>query len=167
MALYKKLVGAAVLTALAYSVGFSEDKADTTKQESKELKPQTVCPVMGKPIDSSAFIDIQGQRVYFCCPGCEKKLKADPDKYFKKAADNNVLFENIQTRCPVSGEEIDKTQYVDWNGRRIYFCCKKCVASFTKQPKLYLSNLDKPSDSGSGERSESPESESHDGHNHH
>lgn len=167
MELYKKLIAVALAVAFASASSYSADKIDSTKAILIELKPQTLCPFMGKPIDSSAFLDIHGQRVYFCCPGCEKKLKADPDKYFKKAAENNVLFENIQSKCPVSGEEIDKKQYVDWNGRRIYFCCKKCVASFTKQPKLYLSNLDKPADAKSDEKSESHDSEMHDMHDHH
>jgi YHS domain-containing protein len=111
----------------------------------KELKPQTVCPVMGGKIDSAYYTDIQGQRVYHCCPMCSKKLKADPDKYFKKAAEQGVLFENIQTTCPVSGEKLeDKSVYTDYEGRRIYFCCKKCRGTFAKDPAKYLEKLDAP-----------------------
>ena len=44
---------------------------------------QTTCPVMGKPIDKSVFKEYQGQKVYFCCPGCIEKFKADPEKYTK------------------------------------------------------------------------------------
>ena len=28
-----------------------------------------------------------------------------------------------QTKCPVTGEDIDKDAYVDYQGKRIYFCC--------------------------------------------
>jgi YHS domain-containing protein len=96
----------AIIAVLAFTAG-AEDVKETAKAESpKKLKNQTHCPVMGGEIDSTAYTDIQGQRVYHCCPGCSKALKADPDKYFKKAAAEGVLFENIQTTCPVGGEEL-------------------------------------------------------------
>ena len=45
---------------------------------------QTVCPVMGGAIDKAVFIEHEGQKVYFCCPGCEDKFKAEPAKYMTK-----------------------------------------------------------------------------------
>ncbi len=108
-----------------------------------ELKMQTRCPVMGGVIDSTAFTDIQGQRVYHCCAGCSKMLEADPDKYFKKAAADSVLFENIQVACPVSGEPLEeKSVYADYEGRRVFFCCENCVGSFAEDPHKYLKRLD-------------------------
>ena len=118
---------------------------ETPKESPKQLHSQTLCPVMGGKIDSTVFADIQGQRVYFCCKGCPEKMKADPDKYFKKTAAEGVLFENIQATCPVSGEKLEnKTIYSDYDGRRIYFCCKQCVADFNKDPQKYLTAMDKP-----------------------
>ncbi|MDD4050523.1 MAG: YHS domain-containing protein [candidate division Zixibacteria bacterium] len=118
---------------------------ETPKEAPKQLHNQTICPVMGSKIDSTVYIDIQGQRVYFCCKGCPDKMKADPDKYFKKAAAEGVLFENVQTTCPVSGEKLtDKSAYTDFDGRRVYFCCKKCVGDFNKDPQKYLTAMDKP-----------------------
>lgn len=118
---------------------------ETPKAAPKQLHNQTVCPVMGYKIDSTVYADIQGQRVYFCCKGCPEKMKADPDTYFRKAAAEGVLFENVQTTCPVSGERLkDKTVYTDYEGRRIHFCCRKCVTDFDKDPKKYLAAMDKP-----------------------
>jgi YHS domain-containing protein len=109
------------------------------------LHNQTVCPVMGKPIDSSVYTDIQGQRVYFCCKSCVDKVKADPDKYFKAAAAEGVLFQNIQKTCPISGEALtDHDVYTDFEGRRIYFCCMKCEKSFSADPQKYLKAMDAP-----------------------
>ena len=107
--------------------------------------PQTKCPVMGGKIDSSYFTDIQGQRIYHCCNGCSAKLKADPDTYFKKAADEGVVFENIQTTCPVNGKKIDKALFVDYQGRRVYFASEKCMKKFSKEPAKYLAKLDEQS----------------------
>ena len=130
---------------MTFSNGYAvEQTATPAPSAPKALKSQTLCPVMGNKIDTTVFTDIQGQRVYFCCPGCISKLKANPDKYFQKAAEEGVLFKNIQTACPVSGEEIDKAIYTDYQGRRIYFCCKKCVAEFQKSPANFLTKMDKP-----------------------
>lgn len=118
----------------------SAPKAEKAKPAA--LKNQTHCPVMGGEIDSSAYTDIQGQRVYHCCPMCSAKLKADPDKFFKKAAADGVLFENIQTKCPVSGEALDENaKFFDYEGRRVHVCCEKCQAEFMKDPKAYLEKM--------------------------
>jgi YHS domain-containing protein len=45
---------------------------------------QTICPVMGNPIDKSVFVEYQGKKVYFCCPDCKAKFNADPEKYIAK-----------------------------------------------------------------------------------
>lgn len=46
---------------------------------------QTICPVGGRTIDPTAFSDLpDGNRVYFCCRGCDAKLRADPGKYAAK-----------------------------------------------------------------------------------
>ncbi len=134
------------LLSLAAVVFGVDEKKEAAQVAPKELKPQTLCPVMGKPIDSSAYTDLQGQRVYHCCPMCSAKLKADPDKYFKKAAAEGVLFQNIQENCPVSGEPIDTTKFVDYQGRRIYFCCEKCPTQFAANPQKYLKAMGKPSE---------------------
>ncbi len=135
----------AIFGILLLSVAKAENKSkiDVTNAP-KALKSQTICPVMGNAIDTTVYADIQGQRVFFCCSGCISKMKADPDKYFKKAAEQSVLFQNIQTVCPVSGDKIDSTIYTDYQGRRIYFCCKQCVTDFQKSPSDVLAKMDKP-----------------------
>ncbi|HUU96683.1 MAG TPA: hypothetical protein VM487_13165 [Phycisphaerae bacterium] len=52
---------------------------------------QTRCPVMGGEIDPTAFVDLPtGQRVYFCCQGCDDKLLKDPEKYVAKLAAQGI-----------------------------------------------------------------------------
>jgi YHS domain-containing protein len=46
-----------------------------------------------------------------------------------------------QTVCPVRGDTIDKNVYVDYQGKRIYFCCKGCDADFKKDPEKYLKKM--------------------------
>jgi len=48
-------------------------------------KAQRICPVMKKPLPGSpkwTFVD--GQIVYICCPGCDKKINADPNAYVRQ-----------------------------------------------------------------------------------
>jgi len=106
-------------------------------------KPQTVCPVSGQAIDKakSPHVDYQGQRIYFCCDKCPVKFKADPDKYFEKMASEGVVLESVQKVCPVTGEDIAPTVFTDYKGRRVYFCCEKCMAPFKKDPVKYLNKL--------------------------
>ena len=143
---------------------FSAISAQEKAEAKVELKNQTTCPVMGGKIDSTVFTDIQGQRVYHCCPMCSKKLKDDPDKFFKKAAEEGILFENVQTTCPVSGEALaDKSVYSDFEGRRVYFCCKKCRGTFADNPQKVIDNM-----GGMKEKVEVKKVSGHDhsGHNH-
>ena len=46
---------------------------------------QTTCPIMeGNPINKALFVEYKGKKVYFCCPGCEEKFNAEPEKYVAK-----------------------------------------------------------------------------------
>ena len=169
MTVRKILIVVAALTIGAVMAAFGEEaKVAVKKDAAKELKNQTNCPVMGGKIDSTSYTDIQGQRVYHCCPMCTAKLKADPDKYFKQAAADGILFQNIQTACPVSGEELeDKVVFSDFEGRRVYFCCNKCQATFAKDPQKYLKKLDEQTATPKDEKKEEKKEEKgHEGHNH-
>ncbi len=45
---------------------------------------QTVCPVMGAPINKELYTEYEGKKVYFCCPACKATFKAGPEKYLDK-----------------------------------------------------------------------------------
>lgn len=107
----------------------------------EELKPQTKCPVMGGAIDKNVHLDYQGQRVYFCCDSCKGKFLAEPEKYFEKFKAEEILLESVQTKCPVMGGDIDKNVYLDYKGRRVYFCCGNCKEKFMKEPEKYLKKI--------------------------
>ena len=83
-------------------------------------------------------------------------------KYFKKTAAEFILFENIQTTCPMSGEELKKKKvFSNFEGRRIFFCCEDCQKKFTANPQKVLSSMDKKSDAN-----EKKNIKGHEGHNH-
>ncbi len=48
-----------------------------------------------------------------------------------------------QGTCPVMGEVItNRDHYVDYRGKRIYFCCAGCPEEFNKDPEKYFEKLD-------------------------
>ena len=58
-------------------------KKSSTSSETTGIE-QTICPVMGNPIDKNVFVEYQGKKVYFCCPDCKAEFNADPEKYVAK-----------------------------------------------------------------------------------
>ena len=46
-----------------------------------------------------------------------------------------------QTVCPVLAGNIDKKVYLDYQGKRIYFCCTGCDAEFKKDPEKYMKKI--------------------------
>ena len=66
-----------------------EKKADTPQQEpaansAEATGEQTLCPVMDQPINKELFVEYEGKKVYFCCPGCEETFAKAPEKYIEK-----------------------------------------------------------------------------------
>ena len=46
---------------------------------------QKTCPVCDSPVDkNSKWFMYKGRRIYYGCPGCDKKFLEDPEKYLKK-----------------------------------------------------------------------------------
>ena len=48
-----------------------------------------------------------------------------------------------QTTCPVmEGEKINKSLYVDYEGKRLYVCCKGCIQEVTKDPAKWFKKVE-------------------------
>jgi YHS domain-containing protein len=65
---------------------------------------------------------------------------ADPAATGKTAVAKTV---KSQTTCPVMRGAIDKRFFADYGGKRVYFCCKSCLAEFRKDPDTYIADLEK------------------------
>jgi len=47
-----------------------------------------------------------------------------------------------QTTCPVmEGNKIDKNVFVEYKGKKVYFCCAACKEVFEKDPEKYVAKL--------------------------
>lgn len=77
-----------------YLVVFSANAADA--KESKEVKVQTACPVLGGEIDKKLFVDFGGKRIYVCCAGCIAAVKANPQKYIKELEAKGIVLDKAK-----------------------------------------------------------------------
>jgi YHS domain-containing protein len=46
-----------------------------------------------------------------------------------------------QTMCPVLEAKIDKNVFVEYKGKKVYFCCADCKAKFEADPEKYIAKL--------------------------
>jgi YHS domain-containing protein len=59
----------------------------------------------------------------------------------KKAA-TEAVAKGEQTTCPVmEGNKIDKSVFVEYQGKKVYFCCADCKGKFLAEPEKYLAKL--------------------------
>lgn len=60
---------------------------------SMEKRPQTLCPIMGNPINKDVYTDYDGMRIYFCCGGCDGTFLEAPEKYLSQMRAENIQLE--------------------------------------------------------------------------
>lgn len=65
--------------------------------DADNLTAQTLCPVMGGKINQDIFVDYNGKRIYFCCPGCQDTFKENPQEYLQKMADEGIELQAAPT----------------------------------------------------------------------
>jgi len=74
--------------------GSKAPKADELAAARKEAgSVNGLCPIMENPVSPvGGFVDYKGQRVAFCCKGCETDFSADPEKYMKLMRENPAKY---------------------------------------------------------------------------
>ena len=86
----------AVYTAAVLAALMAIGTTSCSKQE-EALQPgkQTTCPIMnGKAINPDLYVDVNGKRIYVCCPGCIAPIKAEPEKYIRQMEAEGVILED-------------------------------------------------------------------------
>lgn len=84
--------------------------------------------------------------------GCEKKEPAvTPDSTDHMAMTEGmtmdhamaVVDENIlQKTCPImDGNPIDAAIFIEYQGKKVYFCCADCKEKFLENPEEYIAKL--------------------------
>lgn len=47
----------------------------------------------------------------------------------------------VNTKCPVSGDDIDAAVTTTQDGKTVAFCCKDCIKKFKADPEKYMKDL--------------------------
>ncbi len=88
---------------------------------------QTRCPVMGGAINRDFFVDVEGHRIYVCCPGCDDAILEDPQRFIDEMQAAGVTLYRLQTHCPIMDLPINRDLHHDHEGLRMYVCCPGCL----------------------------------------
>jgi uncharacterized protein (UPF0212 family) len=118
----KKLIQLFALVSIALAgVSFAEEAA----------KPvNTKCPISGEDIDAKqtvAYTKVVG----VCCEKCEAKVTKDVAGNLAKIA--KVEAKIVNSKCPISGEDIDAAHVVSYKGAKVGVCCGKCEKNFNAE----------------------------------
>ena len=68
----------------------------------------------------------------------DKDKKSDAEGSEKDKAEDEL---KTQTTCPIMMVDIKKRFYVDYEGKRYYFCCNACVSQFKRNPEKWIKKL--------------------------
>ena len=115
------------------------------------------CPITAEPINPKLFYEYKNEesktygRIHVCCPACLSSVAKNPQKYYnkayaeqKKACLEATTSQEVANRiCPVMGGETRSDVSIEYNGRKINFCCPACEGKFLKEPGKYLKKLEK------------------------
>jgi YHS domain-containing protein len=115
-----------------------------------EAYPLDTCPVSGEKLGKDAVTTVltdmkdtrlNGTQMKFCCAKCETAFKADPAKYMTKVEDEikkSAPAYPLTTCLIMTDESIDDSAKAVVFHNRVYkFCCKKCIATFEKNPAKF------------------------------
>ncbi len=135
------VVSAAVTFAVA-GIVLAEGEQDRGKPAPAKPAVQSVCPADGRKITRDLYVDHEGKRIFVCGKDCVEAVKKDAAKYVMKLNAEGVALARVQATCPVMGGAIDKNQYLDYGGKRIYICCGGCMSALKADPEKYIRKLE-------------------------
>ncbi len=75
---------------------FNVEETVTEEPVSESNNRQTLCPVMGNPVNKEIFVDYHGKRIYFCCAGCDSTFMEDPEKYLDQMKADGIEPEAVE-----------------------------------------------------------------------
>ena len=81
------------------------------------------------------FVALVGLVVF---SGCAKKTPTAQEQTPQPQAQVTAAE---QTTCPVMGGAINKAIFVEYQGKKVYFCCAGCPEQFKADPAKYLAKL--------------------------
>jgi len=72
----------------------------------------------------------------FVVEGCKKKQEQT-----ESTTGSETAAKAEQKICPVMGGAINNDIFIEYKGKKVYFCCPECIDKFEKKPEKYLDKL--------------------------
>lgn len=124
------LVGVLMLGVILLQGCKKSDSGGDTEQETKKW----VCPM---------HPDMTANRATKC-PRCGMDMvPVQPEQ--KPGAmlspTKEIAVPTEQTTCPIMDAPINKDIFVEYKGKKVYFCCEGCKDKFNEEPEKYLAKL--------------------------
>ena len=95
--------------------------------ERRPAPPQTICPISGKQVDWSTYVDVDGFRIFTLGPVEADQVRKNPGQAFAAIAKNRQAAQPVVWKCPSMMRDVDPTYpYVQQGGKRIFYCCGPC-----------------------------------------
>lgn len=141
------LVASAFLSPALLATAQTDSPAPATKADEDVLRvpayPNTMCPVMGKPISTRLFTDTKYGRIYICCKACVEEIQADVEHAYKTAYPTTKAVEN--KTCPVTDKPIGKDPvHVELQGRDFLVLDKAAALVAVDDAQATLAKLIEP-----------------------
>jgi hypothetical protein len=70
-----------------------------SKADQPFIGKQKQCPVMEEPLDAMGGpyrVEVEDRAIYICCPGCAKRIQADPQKYLAALEQQGVTAPRLK-----------------------------------------------------------------------
>lgn len=98
------------------------------------------CPVSGRDVDASATAKYTSV-IGFCCNNCKGKFTKAPTGEKFVAALKAGAGKAVNSKCPLSGEDVDASKTASHDGQTVAFCCGNCLGKFKKDPSKIIAKV--------------------------
>jgi YHS domain-containing protein len=115
--------------------------AEGLKTQWKHMRPlrvQVTCPVTGETIDKRFFVEMPDDDLYFASEQARAAWEKDSKPYEQKLDDCYTF----QTHCGTCPGDFNPQAMIEYESRKIYFCCMGCGGVFKKDPQKFIEKYD-------------------------
>ncbi len=102
------------------------------------------CPVGADKINFAKSLMTEQGPVFFARGHCLDQFTADPERFEQAVAVQREALDalpRVQVKCPIFGNRVDTSVFVEYEGRKIYFCSKDCPTKFQEEPSKFRGKL--------------------------
>jgi YHS domain-containing protein len=126
-----------VIYARAPELGLSEEQKAKLLAITAESRKNSLAILTVEQRQKLGVIPDEPMTMLQICPMMHSEAGQQPAAV-QATADNKVVE---QTTCPVMGGTVNKALFVEYKGKKVYFCCADCKTEFEKNPEKYIGKL--------------------------